>query len=98
MYFAKKRVEISKYLLTSFQKHCFDSPFTGATAKHVDLQVHRPLPRGGIHMATQAVHGRPGDHHLVRGAAHLVSFGIHLHWVGRHSKPAAGRLEAIRWH
>ena len=53
----------------------------GTTAEHVDVQVHRALPGGGVHVAEEAEHGRPGHQHLVRGAEDLVASGVDLHRV-----------------
>ena len=52
---------------------------TGSTAKHANIEIHRPLLGGSVVLATQVVDRRPGDRDLVRSAAHLVALGVDLH-------------------
>ena len=49
-------------------------------------------------MAEEAVDGRPGDLHLVRGAADVVASREHLHRLRGHPQAAARGLEALRRH
>ena len=69
---------------------------TGSAAKSHHIEIHRPLPRRGVQLATEAEHRRSSDHDLVRGATNLDAPREYLHVLGGYKKTVASGRRQVR--